>query len=79
MTRCVRRFVCFVKATAPGAGDGSFQLWIDGVPAPSLIGLQNHDDVVDYIRLGGMVIKPGASGTLFFDRFDSRRATSIGP
>jgi hypothetical protein len=69
----------WVKAGAPGASDGSFQLWIDGVAAPPLSGLQNHDYAVDYVRLGAMVLKPGASGTLYFDRFDSRTTTYIGP
>jgi hypothetical protein len=69
----------WVKATVPGAADGSFQLWIDGVAAPALSGLANHDYAVDYARLGAMVLKPGATGTMYFDRFESRRENYIGP
>jgi hypothetical protein len=69
----------WVQASAPASPDGSFQLWIDGNPAPALTGLQNHAHAVEYVRLGAMVIKPGASGTLYFDRFESRRETYIGP
>jgi hypothetical protein len=69
----------WVQATAAGAGDGSFQLWIDGLAAPALTGLHNHAYAVDYVRLGAMVLKAGASGTMYFDRFESRRQTYIGP
>jgi hypothetical protein len=69
----------WVKASAPGASDGSFQLWIDGIGTTPLTGLDNAAYAVDLVRLGAMVIKPGAAGSLFFDRFDSRRATYIGP
>ena len=69
----------WVQASAPGASDGSFQLWIDGVAAPALAGLDNDDQSVDLARMGAMTLKPGASGSMYFDRFDSRRATYIGP
>jgi hypothetical protein len=69
----------WAQASAPMAADGSFQLWIDGQPAPALTGLQNHTYAIDYVRLGAMVVKPGASGTMYFDRFESRRAMYIGP
>jgi hypothetical protein len=69
----------WVRASAPGASDGSFQLWIDGVPTTPLAGLDNDANGVDLARLGAMVVKPGASGTMYFDRFDSRRASYIGP
>jgi hypothetical protein len=69
----------WVRASAPGAGDGSFQLWIDGVSAPPLTGLDNDEHAVDLARLGAMSVKAGASGSLYFDRFESRRETYIGP
>ena len=47
--------------------------------APALTGLDNDANGVDRVRLGAMVVKPGASGTLYFDRFESRRETYIGP
>jgi hypothetical protein len=61
------------------ADDGSFQLWIDGVSTPALTGLDNDEHAVDLARLGAMSVKAGAAGSLYFDGFDSRRATYIGP
>jgi hypothetical protein len=69
----------WVKASAPGANNGSFQLWIDGVGTPAVTGLDNDGQAVDLVRLGAMVVKPGAAGTLYFDGFESRRQTYIGP
>jgi hypothetical protein len=69
----------WLRASAPGANDGSFEMWIDGVPTPPLTGLDNDLYGVDLARLGAMVVKPGASGRLYFDRFDSRRESYIGP
>jgi hypothetical protein len=69
----------WIRASAPGANDGSFEMWIDGVPTPPLTGLDNDLYGVDLARLGAMVVKPGASGTIYFDRFDSRRESYIGP
>jgi hypothetical protein len=31
------------------------------------------------VRLGALSVKPGATGTLFWDEFESRRLTYIGP
>jgi hypothetical protein len=66
------------RATAPGANDGTFELWIDGVSQGALTGLANETLGVDSARLG--LIEPllGHSGTLFLDEFESRRQTYIG-
>jgi hypothetical protein len=34
---------------------------------------------VDFVRLGALSVKEGAAGTIFWDDFDSRRETAIGP
>ena len=63
----------------PGANDGGLGLWIDGVAAPGLSGLDNDGGQVDFARLGALSVKTGAAGTLFWDGFESRRRTYIGP
>jgi uncharacterized delta-60 repeat protein len=66
------------RATGPDAFDGAFELWIDGVSIASIGGLDNSDGV-DFARLGALSVKTGASGTLLWDEFESRRETYIGP
>jgi hypothetical protein len=66
------------RATAPGANDGAFQMWIDGLPVLNLTGLDNDSGGIDYARLGALSIKPGASGRIYWDEFESRRQTYIG-
>ena len=67
------------RASTAGANDGSLQLWIDGAAVPALGGLNNDTTRVDMVRLGPQNLQAGASGTLLFDRFESRRQTPIGP
>jgi hypothetical protein len=67
------------RASAAGANNGSVQLWIDGTAVATLGGLDNDTTGVDLARLGPQSLQSGASGTLFFDRFESRRTTFIGP
>jgi hypothetical protein len=67
------------KATAPGASDGRFELWIDGTSVLTLTGLDNDQRSVDFVRMGALSVKAGASGTLYFDEFVSRRLAYIGP
>jgi len=67
------------RATAAGANNGSLQLWIDGAAVATIGGLDNDTTGVDLARLGPQNLQSGASGTLFFDRLESRRTTFIGP
>jgi hypothetical protein len=67
------------QATAPGANDGRFELWIDGTPVVALTGLDTDERSVDFVRMGAVSVKPGAAGTLYFDEFVSRRLAYIGP
>ena len=66
-------------ATA-GANDGGLTLWIDGVQQTDLTGMDNDTRRVDRARLGALSgIDTGTRGTYFFDAFESRRQTHIGP
>jgi hypothetical protein len=67
------------RSTAPGASNGSFELWIDGVSAAILPGLDNDQAAVEQGRMGALSLKAGVSGSLFFDQFESRRRVFIGP
>jgi uncharacterized protein YkwD len=67
------------RSTGPGASDGSLQMWIDGVAAGNLTGLDNSLSAVDFVRLGALSVKTGATGTLYLDALESRHQTYIGP
>ena len=67
------------RASRPGADDGALELWVDGTPVAALSGIDNDERSVDFVRLGALNVKAGASGTLWFDEFESRRTTYIGP
>ena len=67
------------KATAAGANDGRFEMWIDGTSVVTVTGLDNDDRPVDFVRMGAISVKAGASGALYFDEFVSRRLAYIGP
>jgi len=67
-------------ATGVGANNGGVTLWIDGIQQQDLTGVDNDTWRIDRARLGalsGMDI--GTSGSYFFDAFESRRQTFIGP
>jgi hypothetical protein len=67
------------RASAPAASDGTFQLWIDGTSVATLTGLDNAASAVDFARLGALSVKAGAGGTLYWDEFESRRVSHVGP
>jgi len=67
------------RARSDGSEDGTFQLWIDGASVATLAGLDTDARRIDFTRLGAMSVKTGASGTLYLDKFESRRRTFIGP
>ena len=69
----------WVRSSGPDAEDGSFQFWIDGTSVAMLTDLDNSLSAVDLVRLGALSVKSGAGGTLFWDEFESRRASHIGP
>jgi len=67
-------------STAAGANNGSLTFWIDNVQQASLTGINNNTRRIDTVRLGAVAgIDSGTRGTTYFDAFESRRLTYIGP
>ena len=67
-------------ATAANANNGSLTLWIDGVQQLGLTGIDNDTLRIDRVRLGALTgIDAATRGTYYFDAFESRRQTYIGP
>lgn len=70
----------WAAATAAGANNGFLTLWIDGVQKASLTGIDNDTRRVDRVYLGPPSgVDAGTQGAYFFDAFESRRQTFIGP
>jgi hypothetical protein len=67
-------------ATAPGANNGLLNFWIDGIRRASLGGVDNDTRRIECVRLGALAgIDPSTRGIYYFDAFESRRLTYIGP
>jgi hypothetical protein len=66
------------RASGAGTGDGLFRMWIDGIQVTNLTGLDNDSAGIDFVRLGALSVKAGASGTIRWDEFESRRRGAIG-
>jgi hypothetical protein len=67
-------------ATAAGANNGGLTLWIDGIQQADLASVDNDSRRIDQVRLGAVSgVDSGTRGTYFFDAFESRRSTYIGP
>jgi len=67
------------KASAAGAADGHLQIWIDGTSASLLSDLPNAANFLDFVRVGAVGLRSTTFGTIYFDRFVSRRWSYIGP
>jgi hypothetical protein len=68
-----------VRSSGPGANDGYISLFIDGIFAGSTSNLDNDLSDVDFARMGALSVKTGASGTMYWDQFVSRRLNYTGP
>jgi calcineurin-like phosphoesterase family protein len=67
-------------STAVGANNGGLTLWINGTQQQDLTGIDNDTRRIDRSRLGALTgIDAGTRGTYYFDAFESRRQTYIGP
>jgi hypothetical protein len=67
-------------AASPGANNGGVTLWIDGAQTASIISMDSDTRVIDFARLGAITgVDTGTRGITFFDAFESRRQTYIGP
>ena len=52
---------------------------IDGVEVSTLENMDNSASGIDFVRMGALSVKTGAVGTMYWDEFESRRMTFIGP
>jgi hypothetical protein len=69
-----------VPASAAGANNGSLTLWVDGTQQAELAGIDNDSRRIDRVELGAQSgIDSPTRGAYFFDAFESRRNTYIGP
>ena len=67
-------------ATGVGANNGGLTLWIDGVETAELTKIDNDMRRIDRVRLGVPAgVDSTTRGTYYFDAFESRRRTYIGP
>jgi cysteine-rich repeat protein len=67
-------------ATAPGANNGRLDLWVNEVEVANLTGIDNDTRRIDRVRLGPVAgLDSGTRGSYFFDAFESRRFSYIGP
>jgi len=72
--------IAWQAATAAGANNGYLTLWIDGAQRANLTRVNNDTRRIDRVRLGPVSgIDNGTRGTYYFDAFESRRQTYIGP
>ncbi|HZR83489.1 MAG TPA: hypothetical protein VFD92_20515 [Candidatus Binatia bacterium] len=62
-----------------GMTDGHFRMWIGGLLRVDVTKIDNPSGRIDRLRIGAMNVPEGATGTLHFDDFESRRFTYIGP
>ncbi|HEX6033256.1 MAG TPA: hypothetical protein VFY83_02435, partial [Anaerolineales bacterium] len=62
------------------AASGGLTFWIDGVQRVALSGIATSNYRIDRVRIGAVNgIDSGTRGTTYFDAFESRRQTYIGP
>ena len=67
-------------STGPGANNGGLTLWIDGTQQANLTGIDNDTRRIDRVQLGAVAgVDSGTRGTYYFDAFESRRQSYIGP
>jgi hypothetical protein len=67
-------------STAAGANNGGLILWLNGTQVANLTGIDNDLQKVDWAALGAVNgIDSTTRGTYYFDEFESRRSSYIGP
>jgi hypothetical protein len=72
--------IAWQASSAQGANNGSLRFWLDGVQRVSWKGIDNDTWRIERVRLGIVSgIDTGTRGTYFFDGFESRRLSYIGP
>jgi hypothetical protein len=67
-------------STAVGANNGGLTLWIDGIQRANVTGIDNDTRRIESVWLGAVAgIDTTTRGTEYFDAFESRRQSYIGP
>jgi hypothetical protein len=67
-------------SSAPGANNGFLTLWVDGVLKQTISNIDNDQITIGEVRLGAVAgVDSGTSGSVLFDKFESRRNSYIGP
>ncbi len=67
-------------STGPGANNGGLTFWIDGAQQADVTAIDNDTRRLDQVQWGAVAgIDSGTRGTYYFDAFESRRSTYIGP
>jgi uncharacterized protein YjiK len=67
-------------STAPGANNGGITFWIDGLQKANIATVDNDTRRIDRVRLGPVAgVDTGTRGATYFDAFESRRQSYIGP
>jgi hypothetical protein len=70
----------FVELDWQSASSGSLGWWIDGTSQSPPANLNNNARKIGRARLGAVAnVDSTTNGTLYFDAFESRRQTTIGP
>jgi RHS repeat-associated protein len=70
----------FVEVDWQSATSGSLGWWIDGTSQSPPANINNSARKIDRVRLGAVAnVDSTTNGTLYFDAFESRRQTYIGP
>jgi len=72
--------IAWHTATEEVSLDGQLALWIDGVEVETQYNINNPSLQIDFVRLGAVAgVDSGTLGSLFFDAFEARRLSVIGP
>ncbi|MFN8488979.1 MAG: Ig-like domain-containing protein [Caldilineaceae bacterium] len=67
-------------SASPTAKNGALTFWIDNVQKANLTGIDNDTRRIDRVQLGAIAgIDTGTRGSDYFDAFESRRQSYIGP
>jgi Flp pilus assembly pilin Flp len=67
-------------SSGPGANSGGLTFWIDEVERADLTGIDNDTRRIELVRLGAVSgVDSGTRGTYYFDAFESRTDSYIGP
>ena len=80
MKKTVLSALLLLGATSASATNGGLTFWIDNVQQANLTGIANGSRRIDRVQLGLVSgVDTTTRGTEYFDAFESRRITYIGP